>query len=291
MSFNYYLLGNSLEYINENLSYFFESDSINEEIYYINDYKPMDNMQQKSESNLHILSTKDIFIKEKGNNTKEIKLEKYQNNEHNNLLKTKEFKKGTNALGRKTKDSELKMIVNKSLKYRRLEKVKNIILKNLLNFINDKIKEIYNSNIGKGIFIKKLLSIKQKQKGDNFNKEFLDKSIGNIFSEDIRTNYTSFFPSHNKYLIELLLNEKDNNKRIYFNKLFNLTFRDALKYFRGSEDIEELNGMEKFGSKNKDIKNDENYLITLKYYVINFEELLGRKRIKRGKKKRKKYKR
>ena len=173
------------------------------------------------------------------------------------------------------------MIVNKSLKYRRLEKVKNIILKNLLNFINDKIKEIYNSNIGKGIFIKKLLSIKQKQKGDNFNKEFLDKSIGNIFSEDIRTNYSLYLPSHNKRLIELLLNEEDNNKRIYFNKLFNLTFRDALKYFRGSEDIEELNGMEKFGSKNKDIKNDENYLITLKYYVINFEEILGRKRNKK----------
>ena len=279
MSFDYYLHDYSLEDNSKNLSYFFESDSINEEIYYINDYKPMDNMQQKSESNLHILS-------EKGNNTKEIKLEKYQNNEHNNLLKTKEFKKGTNALGRKTKDSELKMIVNKSLKYRRLEKVKNIILKNLLNFINDKIKEIYDSNIGQSILTKKLLSIKQKQKQksgstDNFNKEFLDKSIGNIFSEDIRTNYTSFFPSHNKYLIELLLNEKDNNKRIYFNKLFNLTFRDALKYFRGSEDIEELNGMERFGSKNKDIKNDENYLITLKYYVINFEEILGRKRNKK----------
>ena len=281
MSFDYYLHDYSLEDNSKNLSYFFESDSINEEIYYINDYKPMDNMQQKSESNLHILS-------EKGNNTKEIKLEKYQNNEHNNLLKTKEFKKGTNALGRKTKDSELKMIVNKSLKYRGLEKVKNIILKNLLNFINDKIKEIYDSNIGQSILTKKLLSIKQKQKQkqksgstDNFNKEFLDKSIGNIFSEDIRTNYSLYLPSHNKRLIELLLNEEDNNKRIYFNKLFNLTFRDALKYFRGSEDIEELNGMERFGSKNKDIKNDENYLITLKYYVINFEEILGRKRNKK----------
>ena len=109
MSFDYYLHDYSLEDNSKNLSYFFESDSINEEIYYINDYKPMDDMQQKSESNLHILL-------EKGNNTKEIKLEKYQNNEHNNLLKTKEFKKGTNALGRKTKDSELKMIVNKSPK-------------------------------------------------------------------------------------------------------------------------------------------------------------------------------
>ena len=279
MSFDYYLHDYSLEDNSKNLSYFFESDSINEEIYYINDYKPMDNMQQKSESNLHILS-------EKGNNTKEIKLEKYQNNEHNNLLKTKEFKKGTNALGRKTKYSELKLNAHKSLKYRGLEKVKNIILKNLLNFINDKIKEIYDSNIGQSILTKKLLSIKQKQKQksgstDNFNKEFLDKSIGNIFSEDIRTNYSLYLPSHNKRLIELLLNEEDNNKRIYFNKLFNLTFRDALKYFRGSEDIEELNGMERFGSKNKDIKNDENYLITLKYYVINFEEILGRKRNKK----------
>ena len=279
MSFDYYLHDYSLEDNSKNLSYFFESDSINKVIYYINDYKPMDNMQQKSESNLHILS-------EKGNNTKEIKLEKYQNNEHNNLLKTKEFKKGTNALGRKTKYSELKLNAHKSLKYRGLEKVKNIILKNLLNFINDKIKEIYDSNIGQSILTKKLLSIKQKQKQksgstDNFNKEFLDKSIGNIFSEDIRTNYSLYLPSHNKRLIELLLNEEDNNKRIYFNKLFNLTFRDALKYFRGSEDIEELNGMERFGSKNKDIKNDENYLITLKYYVINFEEILGRKRNKK----------
>lgn len=288
MYHHYFYLNDSLDDFRKDLSYFFfnESDSKNEEIFYNSDYKPIGNKQQKAEPNLNNLSTKEIFIKEKGNNTKKIKSENYQSNELNNLLKIEELEKNTVTLGRKRKDSELKMNVTRYLKYKGLNIVKNYILKNLLIFINDKLKEIYQSNIGVGIFAKKLLSINLKKNGSStiiFNKEFLDKSIGNIFSEDINTRYSLYLPSHNRDLIKSLLKEEDNNKSIYFNKVFNLTFRDVLKYFRGSEKIEELNGMKRFDSINKDIKNNKSYLNTFKYNVNNFEEILGKKRKRREK--------
>ena len=51
--------------------------------------------------------------------------------------------------------------------------------------INDKIKEIYNGEINHGIFIKKLLIINKRQISDvsaQFNKEFLNKTLGEIYS-------------------------------------------------------------------------------------------------------------
>ena len=58
----------------------------------------------------------------------------------------------------------------------------------------------------------KPLTINQKQKANvliQFNQEFLNKSIGDIFSENISTKYTNYPLSHNKDLIQDLLNDKD----------------------------------------------------------------------------------
>ena len=65
-----------------------------------------------------------------------------------------------------------------------------------MNFINDKISEKFQSKISSGAFIKKLLTINHKQKANvliKFNQEFLNKSIGDIFSENISTKYTKIF--------------------------------------------------------------------------------------------------
>jgi hypothetical protein len=160
-------------------------------------------------------------------------------------------------------------------------KVKHIVLQNTMNFINEKIREIYG-NIGSGIFIKKLLIINQRQKTNAtilFNKEFLYKTLGEIFSEDISSRYTNNRKDHNKILIEKLMEDKDEEKKNYFQKLFNITFVDCLEHFRGDKEIEELKGLISFKDLElEDIKKDKEYQETLNHYVYNYEIITSRKK-------------
>lgn len=170
-------------------------------------------------------------------------------------------------------------------------KVKNLILNNLMNFINNKIAEKYQDNMGYGIYIKKLLIINQKLKSDStieFNKDFLNKSIGDIFSENISTRYTNYPLTHNKSLIYFLINYSDDDKKNYFNKLFSLTFFDVLKHFRGSQEIEELKGLNRMNSLRKEFENDKDYLKALEYYIINYETIINAKKARKRDEKSKK---
>ena len=150
-----------------------------------------------------------------------------------------------------------------------------------MNFINEKIREIYG-NIGSGIFIKKLLIINQRQKTNAtilFNKEFLNKTLGEIFSEDISSRYTNNRKDHNKILIEKLMEDKDEAKKNYFQKLFNITFVDCLEHFRGDKEIEELKGLISFKDLElEDIKKDKEYQETLNHYVYYYEIITSRKK-------------
>ena len=126
-------------------------------------------------------------------------------------------------------------------------KCKHLVLKHLLEFLNYKIRNIYNGNIGNGIFKKELQILNQSQKSDatiNFNRIFLTKTIGEIFSENISGRFTNYPIYHNKVLINKLMNENDEQKRIYFNNLFNLNFIQCLKHFRGEEKIDLLDGLQ-----------------------------------------------
>ena len=166
-------------------------------------------------------------------------------------------------------------------------KCKHLVLKSVLEYINKKIEEKYNGNIGQGIFIKKLLVINQKQKSDasiQFNKVFLDKTLGDIFSENISSRYTTYPPNHNNILIKELLNDKDESKNTYFKKLFSLTFSDCLKHVRGSQIKEELEGLKGFDNINSEFRNDEDYLKIIKYYIMNYEDIIKNKRVRKIKK-------
>ncbi len=129
-----------------------------------------------------------------------------------------------------------------------------------------------------------MLTINQKQKANitiQFNQEFLNKSLREIFSENITTKYTNYPLSHNKDLIQNLLNDEDTNRKKYFNNLFNLTFLDCLKHFRGSEYIEELIGLKTFDSIKTDFEDDVDYLKTLHYHIMNFENIINNKRVRK----------
>jgi hypothetical protein len=166
-------------------------------------------------------------------------------------------------------------------------KVKRLVLNNTKKFINKKINIIYEGNICSTISKKELLTINQKQVVDStvqFNKDFLGKNLGDIFSEDISEKYTMYPPEHNKAIINDLKNEKDLNKRQYFNNLFNINFLGCLEHFRGTKKIEELEGLSGFDDIKKIYENDKYYCETLIYYIMNYETITNKK-IKRNKNK------
>ena len=159
-------------------------------------------------------------------------------------------------------------------------KCKHIVIQNIMDFINKKISEKI-VNIGKGMFIKKLLIINQTQIADatiKFNQLFLLKTLSEIFSEDISTRYTNYLPDHNKYVISSLINHKDENIKNYFIRLFNLKFIDCLKHFRGSIFIPELSGMTPFNELEMKSEFEEDYYKLLSYYMMNYETVLINKR-------------
>ena len=156
-------------------------------------------------------------------------------------------------------------------------KCKTILINKLLKFINNKIKEIYNNNIDN----RTRLFILNKNLVENtrldFNLMLLQKSLLEIFSENNINRIIIYHldPNWNKRLIEKLLNEKDDDKRKYFENLFNLTFLDYLDHFTTKRVIEEFQGLKTF----LDIKNEENELKRLKLddkeYLNSFEDFLN----------------
>ena len=138
-----------------------------------------------------------------------------------------------------------------------------------------------------------MLNKDQKSNGNaKYNKDFLQKTLREIFSEDISTKYSNYNSDHNKVLIETLINEKNEEKRNYFQKLFSLNFLQCLKHFRKSEYIEELNGLQLFqefkNGLNDDNKNDnvhDDYKILLEFYINSLEEIIMRKKSRKREKK------
>ena len=185
-----------------------------------------------------------------------------------------------------TNNNRYENIYNKLRENNLFRKCKFILIYNLRKFINNKIKEIYNNNIGNKITIKKLFQPKKKIIGYlniDFNLMLLEKSLLEIFSDDISNS-----PNSNKRLIEELLNEKEEDNRNYFKNLFNLTFLDCLDHFTTKRVIEELQGLKTF----LDIKNDENKskssilynkddLGFLEYYFNHYEEILNKRNSRR----------
>ena len=175
-------------------------------------------------------------------------------------------------------------------------KVKRIVFTHLLKYINKQIKIKYNGKIGKGIFKKELQILNQAQitnSSATFNKELLNKTLYDIFSDKISSRITTYPKDHNKVIIERLINEKDTEKRIYFQNLFNLTFLDCLEYLSGDKHFEQLNGLELF-SEFKEIKQDflikyddgEEYVKILKYHLKEYKNIINNKSSRESSKKR-----
>ena len=196
--------------------------------------------------------------------------------------------------GRKRKRNDNESDNNKTLKTHTkftddnlTKKSKNIILKYALKFINEKIEEIYQGDVGEGKFKKELKIISQKNKVKstvNIDKSFLDKNLKDIFSENISGRFNNFPKTYNKTLIESLLNEEDEEKKSYFIELFNITFSDCLDYFMDNKNNnKKLEGFIKFSSIKESLIQQEgkNYIDAFIYFLKNFKNIINNKKSRR----------
>ena len=159
-------------------------------------------------------------------------------------------------------------------------KCKHLVLKYTKEYINDKISSMYDGTY-KGMMTKKLLTIKQDQISNAtilFNKNFLNKKLKDIFSEEISNRYTNYLSEHNKNLINSLMNDKDENKKEFFCNLFNLRFIDCLEHFRGTTEYFYLNGLTTFDEIKNNFGDDKDYLELLTKYIYNYEKIIFNKK-------------
>ena len=212
-----------------------------------------------------------------------------------NELNKKEKPKNKNKPGRKRRrenDNDNKKEHNKFSEDNIRRKIKSLFFKYIFIFINEKIKYMYNNDIGKGIFKKELRTINQSQTSNatiGFNEKLLNKKLEDICSVEITKKFTTYQSNQNNLVIKSLKKDEDENKREYFTKLFDLTFIDCLKHFRGDIKISELEGFTLFDNL-EEIKSEylikyedgEDYVKKLRDYLKDYENNI------KGKKERKK---
>ena len=213
--------------------------------------------------------------------------------------KDKKINKILKKRGRKRKRSDISEYENKEDKKSHdrysddnmRKKCKNIILKYALEFINKKIKERYKGGIGCGKLKKQLKILNQQEKVNstvNIEKTFLNKTLKEIFSENISARFNNYPLTYNKTLIESLINEKDEENKQFFQKLFNVTFLDCLNYFFDEQNHkEELDGFTKIIDIKETLKEKygKNYVDLLIYYLENFQDIINNKKGRKTKKK------
>ena len=265
----------------------------------LNDLNESKNNNNKSTKNFSTTSKK-IFqiihtkrkepnipnIKEIDNNSKKLSTEINEDFTKNNINNSANVDNKNNSILNSSEDNK----INSKQKHSKFsddnlrKKCKHLVLSNVLEFINKKIFEIYKGKIGNNIYRKELLINNKSQKMNSniiFNREFINKKVSDIFSEFISSRYTNYLPEHNKLLIERLKNEEDENKRNYFNKLFDLTFIDCLNHFIGKRIIDELQGMKCFELIKNTLGDDPEYISLVKYYLNNFNNIVLNKNPRR----------
>ena len=223
------------------------------------------------------------FLEKKTNEKTNLEENNSQSSNNIGINNTKEKK----ALGRKKKgDNNLNSIHTKYSDDNTRRKIKRIIISILHNYINAKIKEIYGDDIGEGLIQKRLMKLSQKQISNakiDFNLNFLNKTLREIFSEKVTGRITNFTADKNKETVEELINDKDENKRIFFQGLFNITFLEYLQYFRGDNNY--LEGLPRF-SEIKDLlekKEGKDYTSHIFKYLQNYERILYHKKPRQNK--------
>ena len=226
--------------------------------------------QQKNsgQSSIESLATKPTFsLKGSSANNSETKSPINNDNKPKSTGKKREEKKSTKGIHDKYCGDNI------------IRKIKSTLLSNLTSFINSQIYILYNGKVNEGILKKELKKLNPSLvKNVKDNKEFIYKTLKDIFCVNISGRYTNFLNDHNKILINNLLSEKDEEKRQKFEKLFGFTFLQCLGHFSGKIYIEELKGLKTFKEAFENEEDDKDYMELLINYALNFEGILLRKK-------------
>jgi len=217
-------------------------------------------------------------------NTRKISKEKEKLEINNNIkIDNKKF------LGRKRKGDDSKGKHDKFYDDNTIKRIKRTIITELKNFINVKIENKLRGEIGEDMFKKEIMLLNEAQivnTSIEFNKEFLSKILKDIFSENISNRIANYPKEHNKNLINKLINDENEERSNYFKELFNISFYDCLKYFRGDNiDIELLEGFTRFSDIEEEFKkkDGEEYTNHFKEFLQNYKEIITYKKPKRQK--------
>ena len=291
-----------IDKINKESSYLNEREIITSKNFFENKKEKPEKIEividtkYKEPSKLNQKEDKISFDEKNDNDEKESNIiidktfkESIQSKIKKHILSKRPFKE-KKTLGRKRKENEGLGEHNKFSDDNIIRKIKHVILDNVMKFINKKIKLIYfyrNEKILKDMELFKLKLKQNLSSKSEYNKGFLDKKLGEIFSDDISSKYSRYPSSHNRELIKSLLNEEEERRRIIFCKLFNLTFADCLNHFRGSKKFEELEGLSNLDNylKSKKMVNNKEYCDVFKYFVTDYERvIMGKKSRNRIKK-------
>jgi hypothetical protein len=194
-----------------------------------------------------------------------------------NYIGTKRKKNKISAVGKHNKFSKDNLRI----------KAKNFVLKYFLDFVNNKLIEIYENDLGFGLYKKEFQSLTNFNSSNDKMKDtifFINKTMREIFTQKISTKFSNYLPQHNKLLYERLIKDEDEKKKQYFKKLFDLTFIMCWKHFIGIIEVPELKGMKTFKEiQNTIIEEYEDgkiYAESLSNYMKVFETLVNEKKQK-----------
>jgi len=265
-------------------------DSINE-LNLLNPSYDSDNLEGNNITN-HDLSESNTYagtslnlVSEFNNNQLENLLgnNKNTNSKSSNVDDQRDNSNNSKKLGRKRKNDGTKGKHNKFSKDITLVKIKTLIINELHKFINRKIEIILGNDLGEGIVRKSLMKLNGKQNSNasiEFNRNFLNKTLQNIFSENVTSRISLHVKDINKKIIDGLINDKNEKISNYFKGLFNLTFLDCLRYFRGENiSTEYLKGLSRFSDykRKKEELEGKEYIEHLSTFLQNYEKKLFKK--------------
>ena len=205
-----------------------------------------------------------------------------EKNEKNECILTQKKRKPVDKnkvkkCGRKTKESNEPGYHNKYSDDNITRKVKSKTIKKMIIYLNN----ITNNKEHKLLF---LSSEQVKNSTVDYNKKLLNKTMKEILSSKQSGKYINYEPQHNKHIIEILLKEEDEDKRILYESLFSLTFLDLIKHLRGDNFISALSGIGSLDDMILDLKEEDEYKQIFKDYFLNFETKINEKKGRNRKK-------
>ena len=166
-------------------------------------------------------------------------------------------------------------------------KIRIMVIKSIFLFINNTIKEKYDDDISKSVFIKQFLKMNKENlyhSNVEFDKEFLNKKLKDILSEKISGKYTNFKENKNKDLLESLIEDSEKGGE-FFKQLFELTFLNCLNHINGVQNLDILNGLMKVNEllRYEDFKVNEDEFSVYEYYFKYYEDTINNKKPRKSK--------